>query len=251
LIIIPAIDLKDGRCVRLAQGDFQRVTVYGEDPVQVARMWKDGGASRLHMVDLDGSLAGKPRNGDTVAAVVKATGLPVQVGGGIRSMETIVSYIEAGVAWVILGSALLKDESLVREACRRYPGRIILGIDARGGRVSVEGWTEQSDIPAAELANRYRQEALHAIVYTDIHRDGMEQGVNVEATRAMADETGLPVIASGGVSGMKDIQRLLASGGPGILGVIVGRALYTGALRLEEAIAETVKAGAATARKGG
>ncbi len=251
MIIIPAIDLKDGRCVRLAQGDFQRVTVYGEDPVQVARMWKDGGASRLHMVDLDGSLAGKPRNGDTVAAVVKATGLPVQVGGGIRSMETIVSYIEAGVAWVILGSALLKDESLVREACRRYPGRIILGIDARGGRVSVEGWTEQSDIPAAELANRYRQEALHAIVYTDIHRDGMEQGVNVEATRAMADETGLPVIASGGVSGMKDIQRLLASGGPGILGVIVGRALYTGALRLEEAIAETVKAGAATARKGG
>lgn len=251
MIIIPAIDLKDGRCVRLAQGDFQRVTVYGEDPVQVARMWKDDGASRLHMVDLDGSLAGKPRNGDTVAAVVKATGLPVQVGGGIRSMETIVSYIEAGVAWVILGSALLKDESLVREACRRYPGRIILGIDARGGRVSVEGWTEQSDIPAAELANRYRQEALHAIVYTDIHRDGMEQGVNVEATRAMADETGLPVIASGGVSGMKDIQRLLASGGPGILGVIVGRALYTGALRLEEAIAETVKAGAATARKGG
>lgn len=251
MIIIPAIDLKDGRCVRLAQGDFQRVTVYGEDPVQVARMWKDGGASRLHMVDLDGSLAGKPRNGDTVAAVVKATGLPVQVGGGIRSMETIVSYIEAGIAWVILGSALLKDESLVREACRRYPGRIILGIDARGGRVSVEGWTEQSDIPAAELANRYRQEALHAIVYTDIHRDGMEQGVNVEATRAMADETGLPVIASGGVSGMKDIQRLLASGGPGILGVIVGRALYTGALRLEEAIAETVKAGAATARKGG
>ncbi len=249
MIIIPAIDLKDGHCVRLAQGDFQRVTVYGEDPVQVARMWKDGGASRLHMVDLDGSLAGKPRNGDAVAAVVKATGLPVQVGGGIRSMETIVSYIEAGVAWVILGSALLKDESLVREACRRYPGRIILGIDARGGRVSVEGWTEQSDIPAAELANRYRQEALHAIVYTDIHRDGMEQGVNVEATRAMADETGLPVIASGGVSGMKDIQQLLASGGPGILGVIVGRALYTGALRLEDAIAETLKTNAAAAGK--
>jgi phosphoribosylformimino-5-aminoimidazole carboxamide ribotide isomerase len=164
-------------------------------------------------------------------------------------METIVSYIEAGVAWVILGSALLKDESLVREACRRYPGRIILGIDARGGRVSVEGWTEQSDIPAVELANRYRQEALHAIVYTDIHRDGMEQGVNVEATRALADETGLPVIASGGVSGMKDIQRLLASGGPGILGVIVGRALYTGALRLEDAIAETLKTNAAEARK--
>jgi len=249
LIIIPAIDLKDGRCVRLAQGDFQRVTVYGEDPAQVARMWKDGGASRLHMVDLDGSLAGKPRNGEAVEAVVKATGLPVQVGGGIRSMETIVSYIEAGVAWVILGSALLKDESLVREACRRYPGRIILGIDARGGRVSVEGWTEQSDIPAVELANRYRQEALHAIVYTDIHRDGMEQGVNVEATRALADETGLPVIASGGVSGMKDIQRLLASGGPGILGVIVGRALYTGALRLEDAIAETLKTNAAEARK--
>ncbi|HOI74361.1 MAG TPA: 1-(5-phosphoribosyl)-5-[(5-phosphoribosylamino)methylideneamino]imidazole-4-carboxamide isomerase [Syntrophales bacterium] len=249
MIIIPAIDLKDGRCVRLAQGDFQRVTVYGEDPAQVARMWKDGGASRLHMVDLDGSLAGKPRNGEAVEAVVKATGLPVQVGGGIRSMETIVSYIEAGVAWVILGSALLKDESLVREACRRYPGRIILGIDARGGRVSVEGWTEQSDIPAVELANRYRQEALHAIVYTDIHRDGMEQGVNVEATRALADETGLPVIASGGVSGMKDIQRLLASGGPGILGVIVGRALYTGALRLEDAIAETLKTNAAEARK--
>ncbi len=249
MIIIPAIDLKDGRCVRLAQGDFQRVTVYGEDPAQVARMWKDGGASRLHMVDLDGSLAGKPRNGEAIEAVVKATGLPVQVGGGIRSMETIISYLEAGVAWVILGSALLKDESLVREACRRYPGRIILGIDARGGRVSVEGWTEQSDIPAVELANRYRQEALHAIVYTDIHRDGMEQGVNVEATRALADETGLPVIASGGVSGMKDIQRLLASGGPGILGVIVGRALYTGALRLEDAIAETLKTNAAEARK--
>ncbi len=243
MIIIPAIDLKDGRCVRLAQGDFQRVTVYGEDPAQVARMWKDKGASRLHLVDLDGSLAGGPRNGEAVAAVVKATGLPVQVGGGIRSMGTIASYLEAGVSWVILGSALLKDESLVREACRRYPDRIILGIDARGGKVSVEGWTEQSEITAVDLANRYRQEALHAVVYTDIHRDGMEQGVNVEATRALAEATGLPVIASGGVSGMKDIERLLASACPGILGVIVGRALYTGALRLEEAITEAAKAG--------
>jgi phosphoribosylformimino-5-aminoimidazole carboxamide ribotide isomerase len=251
LIIIPAIDLKDGRCVRLAQGDFQRVTVYGEDPAQVARTWKDKGASRLHLVDLDGSLAGEPRNSDAVAAVVKATGLPVQVGGGIRSMDTIASYLEAGVSWVILGSALLKDESLVRDACRCYPGRIILGIDARGGRVSVEGWTEQSDITAVDLADRYRQEALHAIVYTDIHRDGMEQGVNVDATRALAEATGLPVIASGGVSGLRDIERLLESGGPGILGVIVGRALYTGALRLEEAIAETVKADAAAAEKEG
>lgn len=243
MLIIPAIDLKEGRCVRLAQGDFQRVTVYGEDPAQVARMWKEKGASRLHLVDLDGSLAGQPRNSGAVASILAATGLPVQIGGGIRSMDTIAFYLEAGVSWVILGSALLKDESLVREACRRYPDRIILGIDARGGKVSVEGWTEQSDITVAELAGRYRQEALHAIVYTDIQRDGMEQGVNVEATRALADATGRPVIASGGVSGLRDIERLLASGGPGILGVIVGRALYTGALRLEEAIAATRKEG--------
>lgn len=249
MIIIPAIDLKDGRCVRLAQGDFRRVTVYGEDPAQVGRLWKEKGATRLHLVDLDGSLAGKPRNGDAVRAIVNATGLPIQVGGGIRSLETMESYLEAGVSWVILGSALLKDESLVREACRRYPDRIILGIDARGGRVSVEGWTEQSDITAAELADRYREEALHAIVYTDIQRDGMEQGVNVEATRALAEATNRPVIASGGVAGIRDIERLLESGGPGILGVITGRALYTGALSLEEAIALCRRTRASEKRK--
>lgn len=249
MIIIPAIDLKDGRCVRLAQGDFRKVTVYGEDPAQVARLWKEKGATRLHLVDLDGSLAGKPRNGDAVRAIVNATGLPIQVGGGIRSLETMESYLEAGVSWVILGSALLKDESLVREACRRYPDRIILGIDARGGRVSVEGWTEQSDITAAELADRYREEALHAIVYTDIQRDGMEQGVNVEATRALAEATNRPVIASGGVAGIGDIERLLESGGPGILGVITGRALYTGALSLEEAIALCRRTPASEKRK--
>jgi phosphoribosylformimino-5-aminoimidazole carboxamide ribotide isomerase len=249
LIVIPAIDLKDGRCVRLAQGDFRRVTVYGEDPAAVARTWKEKGAIRLHLVDLDGSLAGRPANSDAVRAIVKATGLPIQVGGGIRRLETVSAYLEAGVSWVILGSALLKDEPFAREAFRRYPGRIILGIDARDGRVSVEGWTEQSDITAAELAERYRRENPPAIVYTDIHRDGMEQGVNVEATRALAEATGLPVIASGGVAGLRDIRRLLASGGPGILGVITGRALYTGALLLEEAIAACAGTQAAGARK--
>lgn len=236
MIVIPAIDLKDGRCVRLAQGDFRRVTVYGEDPVVMARHWAAKGAERIHLVDLDGSLAGAPRNGDSVAAVVAAVDIPVELGGGIRDMRTVRDYLEMGVQWVILGTAALRDEAFVWEACETFPGRVILGIDARDGRVAVSAWKEETPVTASELVQRYARCSVAAVVYTDIARDGMETGVNIEATRRLAGESAIPVIASGGVSGIGDIEKLLPLEAEGVVGVIAGRALYTGSLDLEEAI---------------
>lgn len=236
MIIIPAIDLRDGKCVRLAQGDFERLTVYSDDPVAMARTWQEQGAQRLHLVDLDGSLAGAPRNGEQIRAIVEELSVPVQVGGGIRNRETIDYYLGMGVQWVILGTAALKDEHFVRTACRDYEGRIILGIDAGDGKVAVQGWTEETVESPLSLARKYEQEGLAAIVYTDIKRDGMGAGVNCESTRMLAEAIEVPVIASGGVAGLDDIYRLRAIESSGVCGVIIGKALYSGTLSLPEAI---------------
>jgi phosphoribosylformimino-5-aminoimidazole carboxamide ribotide isomerase len=236
MIVIPAIDLHEGRCVRLIQGDFRRATAYGDDPVAMALQWKSRGAERLHIVDLDGSLAGAPRHETVIGAIVAETGLPVEVGGGVRDMRTLEAYLQAGVHWVILGTAALRDPEFVREACRTYPGRVILGIDASGGRVAVQGWTETTVETAVTLARRFEAVSPAALVYTDILRDGMETGVNLESTAELAASVGIPVLASGGVAGIRDIERLKPLEAKGVIGVIVGKALYTGGLSLEAAI---------------
>lgn len=237
MLIIPAIDLKEGRCVRLVQGDFGRMTVYDDDPVGAACAWKEQGAERLHVVDLEGSLAGIPRHEAVISAIVAGAGLPVQVGGGIRTMQTVEAYLRSGVRWVIIGTAALRDPDFVRDACREFPGQVILGIDAVGGRVAVQGWTEKTGETAAALAQRFAQDGLAALIYTDIARDGMQAGVNIEGTGELAEATGIPVIASGGVAGIRDIERLMEIERKGVFGVIAGKALYTGALSLAEAIA--------------
>jgi phosphoribosylformimino-5-aminoimidazole carboxamide ribotide isomerase len=236
VVIIPAIDLKNGQCVRLVQGDFKRVTVYSENPVEIARLWQEHGAERIHIVDLDGSLAGAPRNRDVIRNIVNAVGAPVQVGGGVRDMRTIEIYIEMGVEWVILGTMALKDRNFIKEACNHFRNRVILGIDANVGKIAIQGWTEQTSASAVEMAKSYEGYGLAAIIYTDIARDGMETGVNAEATKALAEAVDIPVIASGGVSGMSDIERILEIETSGVTGVIIGKALYTGAISLKDAI---------------
>ena len=241
MIIIPAIDIKNGQCVRLAQGDFNRVTVYGENPVEMAGLWVKKGAQRIHVVDLDGSVDGLPKNASLVTDIAQSVSVPVQVGGGIRSMETIDHYLGNGVSAVILGTAAIQDEKFVREAASTHPGKIILGIDALGGQVAVRGWTQKTSQDAVDLARRYQNEGIAAIVYTDIQRDGMETGVNVEATRMLAKAVNVPVIASGGVASIDDIDRLLSVKDCSFFGVIVGRALYTGAMSLQDAITAAAK----------
>lgn len=207
--------------------------------MEVARRWAEKGAERIHIVDLDGSREGRPVNADVIRRILSAVDVPVELGGGIRDIATVDAYLGLGVRWVILGTAALKNRDLVVEACRRNPGRVILGIDAKGGKVAVEGWTEATGADVLEVAKRYEGLGLAALVYTDISRDGMETGVNVTATERLARAVGIPVIASGGVAGLGDIDRLLAVADSGILGVIAGKALYTGALDLGEAIART------------
>jgi phosphoribosylformimino-5-aminoimidazole carboxamide ribotide isomerase len=241
LFIIPAVDIKNGQCVRLAQGDFDRVTVYGENPADMARLWAAKGAKRIHIVDLDGSVAGLPKNAPIILDIAKSVSVPIEVGGGIRNMETINYYLENGVASVILGTAAIQDEDFVKAAAQMHPGKIILGIDALGGQVAVRGWTQKTSQNAIELAQRYENCGVQAIVYTDIQRDGMETGINMEATRAMAMAVSIPMIASGGVATLADIDALLSIKDCSFYGVIVGRALYTGAIVLEDAIAKTQK----------
>jgi phosphoribosylformimino-5-aminoimidazole carboxamide ribotide isomerase len=236
LIIIPAIDLKGGKCVRLLQGDFSRATVYSDNPAEVARIWQEKGAERIHVVDLDGSLAGVPRNKEVIREIILETNVPVQVGGGIRDMKTLDDYLEVGVYRVILGTAAMKDRKFVIDACKANEGKVILGIDASGGKVAVEAWTEGMTESALEVAKSYEGYGLDAIVYTDIERDGMEVGVNIEATRNLASSLDISVIASGGVSNIHDIEKLLEIERFGVVGVIIGKALYSGALRLEDAI---------------
>jgi len=236
MIIFPAIDLKNGVCVRLMQGDPERATIYGKDPVAVARHWESKGAEWLHVVDLDGAFTKRPVNGGIIRSIAESLSIPVQVGGGLRTLENIESYISAGIARVILGTAALRDPGMLEEACGRYPGRIALGLDARNGMVAVEGWKEATGTDAVEFVRRFENQPLAAVIYTDIHRDGMQSGVNIEATRRLIESTKIPVIASGGVSTMEDVERLLPLVPLGLLGVITGRAIYEGTLDLGEAI---------------
>ncbi len=236
MIIIPAIDIKNGKCVRLAQGKFDRVTTYGDNPVEMAMRWMEKGAELIHLVDLDGSVAGLPRNANIILEIARNVNVPVQVGGGIRNMETINFYLNKGVSSVILGTTSLQNENVVREACSAFPHKIILGIDALNGHVAVRGWTQTTEKKAVDLARHYEDCQVKAIVYTDIERDGMSTGVNIKATEALAKAVKIPVIASGGVASMADIENLLAVDDCEFYGVIIGRALYTGAVSLEDAI---------------
>ena len=237
LILFPAIDLKNGQCVRLEQGDMARATVFNLDPAAQARSFTAQGYEDLHVVDLDGAFAGKPKNAAAVEAVVAAARVKVQLGGGIRDQATIEARLGKGVARIVLGTAAVKNPNLVREACRRWPERIALGIDARGGKVAVEGWAETSTVTALDLARRFEDAGAAAIVYTDIERDGALQGVNVAATAALARALKTPVIASGGISSLDDLAALRAHEKDGVAGAIVGRALYDGRIDLRSALA--------------
>lgn len=240
LTLYPAIDLKDGACVRLRRGEMDQATVYSDDPGAQARAWQDAGCTWLHVVDLNGAFAGRPVNADAVAAILAAATVPVQLGGGIRTMADVERWLGAGVRRVILGSAAVKDPGLVREACRAYPGRVAVGIDARDGFVATEGWAETSAVPALDLALRFEDAGVAAVIYTDIGRDGMLSGLNLDATLALARRLTAPVIASGGVGGPEDLRALhaaAAQAAPGrIEGVIVGRALYDGRVDPAEAL---------------
>ncbi|MGA8883955.1 MAG: 1-(5-phosphoribosyl)-5-[(5-phosphoribosylamino)methylideneamino]imidazole-4-carboxamide isomerase [Acinetobacter sp.] len=234
MLIIPAIDLKDGKCVRLKQGRMEDDTVFSDDPAATAQHWVNEGARRLHLVDLNGAFAGEPIHKPVVEAIAKAQPeLPIQIGGGIRSLETIEHYLDAGVSFVIIGTKAVKEPEFVEEACKKFAGRIIVGIDAINGMVATDGWANVTEVKAVDLAKRFADAGVSSIVYTDIARDGMMQGVNIEQTVHLAQYSGLPVIASGGVTNMDDIRQL--KGQPGILGAITGRAIYEGTLNLREA----------------
>jgi phosphoribosylformimino-5-aminoimidazole carboxamide ribotide isomerase len=242
VILFPAIDLKDGQCVRLVKGDMQQATVFNLDPADQARRFADAGAEWLHLVDLNGAFAGKPVNAAAVEAILKSVRIPVQLGGGIRDLARIEDWFQRGIARVILGTAALKNPALVKEACRKFPGRIAVGIDAKAGKVAVEGWAETSDVTALDLARKFEDAGVAVIIFTDIDRDGLLQGVNVESTAQLARSISVPVIASGGVSSLADIEALLQTApstrsyGGGIIGVISGRALYDGRLDLGAAL---------------
>ncbi len=236
MILYPAIDLKDGQCVRLLRGAMDAATVFGDDPAAQARAFAAAGCRWLHLVDLNGAFAGRPVNAAAVEAILAAVAIPVQLGGGIRDRATIEAWLDKGVARVILGTAALRDPALVRSAARAYPGRIAVGIDARNGHVAVEGWAETTGTLVSELARRYEDAGVAAIVYTDIERDGTMEGPNVAATAALANMVAIPVIASGGVSSLADLKALKESGAP-LNGAISGRALYEGRLELAEAVA--------------
>ncbi len=236
MLVIPAIDLKDGQCVRLRQGRMDDSTVFGDHPVDMAKRWVDAGCRRLHLVDLNGAFAGEPVNGEAVTAIAKQfPDLPIQIGGGIRTLETIEHYVKAGVSYVIIGTKAVKEPAFVAEACKAFPGKVIVGLDAQDGFVATDGWAEVSDVKAVDLARQFKNDGVSSIVYTDIARDGMMQGVNVEATVQLAVEGGIPVIASGGVTNIEDIRALSKVAGQGILGAITGRAIYEGTLGVAEA----------------
>lgn len=239
MIVIPAIDLKEGRCVRLEQGLMEKDTVYSDDPAAQARLWQEQGGEWLHLVDLDGAFAGVPRNHQAIRAIVAAVTIPTELGGGIRDLATIAAYLDLGISRVILGTVAKENPALVAEACRLFPGRIAIGIDAKGGKVAVRGWAEVTEKPATDLAREMEDFGVEAIIYTDIARDGMMQGPNIEATRALAEAISIPVIASGGISSLRDIENLMAIECFGVIGAITGKAIYTGALDLRAAVALT------------
>jgi len=237
VILYPAIDLKEGRCVRLVRGAMSEATVFNDDPAAQARLFAAAGCRWLHVVDLDGAFAGAPRNRASIEAILAAVAIPVQLGGGIRDLATLEAWLGKGVERAILGTAALRNPALVKEACRLFPGRVAVGIDARGGRVAVEGWAETSDITALDLALRFEDAGVAAIIFTDIERDGMMQGANIEQTAALARRLETPVIASGGISTLAELRMLKAHEDDGVAGAILGRALYDGRIDLAAALA--------------
>ncbi|HWA36260.1 MAG TPA: 1-(5-phosphoribosyl)-5-[(5-phosphoribosylamino)methylideneamino]imidazole-4-carboxamide isomerase [Burkholderiales bacterium] len=238
MLIIPAIDLKDGRCVRLKQGDMASATVFSDDPVAMARHWLAQGGKRLHIVDLNGAVAGRPKNEKVIRDIIKAVGdkMPIQLGGGIRDLDTIESYIDAGVTWVVIGTAAVKNPGFLSDAAYAFPGHIVAGLDAKDGKVAVEGWSKLTGHDVVDLAKKFEEYGIEALIYTDIGRDGMMNGVNIEATLKLAQAIKTPIIASGGLNGIPDIQAICEKLVPeGIIGAIAGRALYEGKLDLKQA----------------
>ena len=236
LLVIPAIDIKAGRCVRLQQGLMSKETIYSNAPEEMARQWFEVGAERLHVVDLDGAAAGTPVNRASIEHILSTVAIPVQLGGGIRDLETVAAYLELGVHRIILGTAAYADPDLAVAACDSFPGRISLGIDARGGKVAIEGWTQQTDVTPVSLAYRFEDVGISEIIYTDIQRDGMKTGPNIEATKALAMAVKTPIIASGGISHIDDVADLVPLEAYGVIGMITGKAIYDGTLDLGEAI---------------
>ena len=232
MLIIPAIDLKDGRCVRLQQGDMSKETVFSEQPAKMAAQWAKQGARRIHVVDLNGAVAGKPKNEEAVKALVAAvdSDIPIQLGGGIRDLDTIESYLDDGVSYVIIGTAAVKNPGFLHEACDAFPGHIMVGLDAKDGKVATDGWSKLTGHDVLDLAKRFQDYGVEAVIYTDIGRDGMLSGVNVEATLRLAQALTVPVIASGGLTSLDDVTKLVALESEGVTGVIAGRAIYEGKL---------------------
>ena len=237
MILFPAIDLKDGQCVRLVHGLMDQATVFNDDPAAQARAFEAAGFEYIHLVDLNGAFEGRPVNAGAVESILAAISIPAQLGGGIRDLATIEMWLGKGVARVIIGTAAVKDPGLVIEACRKFPGRIAVGLDAKGGRVATEGWADVSDLTVLDMARRFEDAGVAAIIYTDIDRDGALGGLNIEATVALADQISIPVIASGGLSSIEDLKKLIAANCSGIEGAISGRALYDGRLDPKEALA--------------
>jgi phosphoribosylformimino-5-aminoimidazole carboxamide ribotide isomerase len=245
VLIIPAIDLKDGRCVRLKQGDMSTATVFSDDPVAMAKHWAAQGAKRLHVVDLNGAIAGRPKNEKVIRAMIAAVGeqVPIQLGGGIRDLDAIESYLDAGVTYVVIGTAAVKNPGFLSDACYAFPGHVIAGLDAKEGKVAVEGWSKLTGHDVVDLAKKYEDYGIEALIYTDIGRDGMMSGINLEATLRLAQATKTPIIASGGLTGIADIEAICAKLVPeGVIGAIAGRALYEGKIELKKAQAAADKA---------
>jgi len=245
VLIIPAIDLKDGKCVRLRQGDMSTATVFSDDPVAMAKHWAAQGARRLHIVDLNGAVAGRPKNEKVIRDMIAAVGeqVPIQIGGGIRDLDTIESYLDAGVTYIVIGTAAVKNPGFLSDACYAFPGHIIAGLDAKDGKVAVEGWSKLTGHDVVDLAKKYEEYGIEALVYTDIGRDGMMSGVNIEATLRLAQATKTPIIASGGLNSVADVQAVCQKLVPeGVIGAIAGRALYEGKLELKSAQAAADKA---------
>ena len=232
MLLIPAIDLKDGHCVRLEQGDMKAVTTFSDDPAAMARRWLDAGARRLHLVDLNGAFAGKPVNEPAIKSILAQVGdrIPVQLGGGIRDLDTIERYLDDGVSYIIIGTAAVKSPGFLKEACTAFGGHIIVGLDAKDGKVATDGWSKLTGHEVVDLAKKFEDYGVEAVIYTDIGRDGMLSGINIDATVKLAQALSIPVIASGGLSNLSDIERLCAVESEGIDGVICGRSIYTGAL---------------------
>lgn len=243
MLLIPAIDLKDGQCVRLKQGDMDQATVFSEDPAAMARHWVEQGARRLHLVDLNGAFAGKPRNEAAIKAIIAEVGdeIPVQLGGGIRDLYTIERWLDDGLSYVIIGTAAVKNPGFLKDACSAFGGHIIVGLDAKDGKVATDGWSKLTGHEVADLARKYEDYGVEAIIYTDIGRDGMLQGINIDATVKLAQSMSIPVIASGGLSNLADIDNLCAVEGEGVEGVICGRAIYSGDLNFADAQARADK----------